>query len=194
MGSANGMARRLIYVLGALGALGAALSCASGHKTGRPAEAPALQRQTAAPARAPASKKARKAEAAPKKAPEAKAEAPRAVKTSPLREQFQNARATATYTGKATYYGDSLAGHRTANGETYEPKAFTAAHKKLPFGTIVRVTRLDSGEETYVRITDRGPFGPKDRIIDLSRAAAEELNMIRAGVVRIRAEIVGKIP
>jgi rare lipoprotein A len=92
--------------------------------------------------------------------------------------------------GEASYYGDSLAGRHTANGERYDPRAFTAAHRTLPFGTIVRVVRTDTNAVVYVRVTDRGPFGSARRILDLSRAAAERLHMIRAGVARVRAEIV----
>jgi rare lipoprotein A len=67
--------------------------------------------------------------------------------------------------------------------------SFTAAHRSLPFGTIVRVVRTDTGRVTYVKVNDRGPFGSSKRIIDLSRAAAEELQMMRAGVVPVRVEI-----
>lgn len=96
--------------------------------------------------------------------------------------------------GDATYYADSLAGNHTANGETYRPEAFTAAHRTLPFGTIVRVTRTDtppneSERVTYVKVNDRGPFGSSRRVIDLSRAAATELEMLRAGVVPVQVEI-----
>ena len=65
----------------------------------------------------------------------------------------------------------------------------TAASRDLPFGTIVRVVRVDTGASVVVRVNDRGPFGDRRRILDLSRAAAERLDMIRAGVVTIRAEI-----
>ena len=106
-----------------------------------------------------------------------------------LHQNYGSAPAVDTLSGKAVYYGDSLAGHLTANGETYEPTRFTAAHKKLPFNTVVRVVRLDNGRHTVVRITDRGPFGKAERIIDLSRIAAERLDMIRAGVVDVRVEI-----
>jgi len=109
---------------------------------------------------------------------------------SPLRKTYEGSRALRTLTGKATYYGDSLAGNKTANGDRYDPKKFSAAHRTLRFGTIVRVVRTDTGKSTYVVINDRGPFGSKDRIIDLSRAAATELEMIRAGVVSVRVEIV----
>jgi rare lipoprotein A len=91
--------------------------------------------------------------------------------------------------GKATYYGDSLAGNKTASGEVYDPRAFTAAHRTLPFGTVVRVVRLDTQRYVYVRITDRGPFGNRQRIIDLSKIAAERLGMLRAGVVKVRVEV-----
>ena len=116
--------------------------------------------------------------------------APASTSGNSLAKQYDGKKALETLEGKATYYADSLAGNHTASGEPYDPKAFTAAHKKLPFGTVVRVIRVDDGSVTYVRINDRGPFGPKERIIDLSRAAAEELGMLRAGVVRVRVEIV----
>jgi len=93
------------------------------------------------------------------------------------------------FTGDATYYADSLAGNKTANGERYQPGAFTAAHRTLPFGTVVRVVRTDTGRVTYVKVNDRGPFGNAKRVIDLSRAAAAELEMLRAGVVPVRVEI-----
>lgn len=97
--------------------------------------------------------------------------------------------------GRASYYSDRLAGRSTASGEPYDPRQFTAASRDLPFGTLVRVTRLGSpgpgGElrSVVVRINDRGPHRDHSRILDLSRAAAEELDMIRAGVIDIRAEI-----
>jgi rare lipoprotein A len=110
---------------------------------------------------------------------------------SELAQHYAQARALKVLRGKATYYGDSLAGNRTASGEVYDPRAFTAAHKTLPFGTVVRVVRTDeSSRVVYVRITDRGPFGERSRIIDVSRAAAEQLDMIRAGVVDVRVEVV----
>jgi rare lipoprotein A len=90
--------------------------------------------------------------------------------------------------GLATYYADSLAGNKTASGERYDPGALTAAHRTLPFGTVVEVTRSD-GRSVRVRINDRGPFASKKRIIDLSRRAAEELGMIRDGVVSVTVTI-----
>jgi rare lipoprotein A len=91
--------------------------------------------------------------------------------------------------GIASYYADSLAGRRTASGERYDPRAFTAAHRTLPFGSIVRIVREDSGQVVYARINDRGPF-VRGRVVDLSRAAAEAVDMIRRGVVRVRLEVV----
>ncbi len=91
--------------------------------------------------------------------------------------------------GAASYYSDSLAGNTTANGEAYDPSALTAAHRTLPFGARVAVRRVDNGRRVVVRINDRGPFAGGARIIDLSRAAAEALQMIRAGVVRVELEV-----
>jgi len=91
--------------------------------------------------------------------------------------------------GLATYYADSLAGNKTASGERYDPGALTAAHRSLPFGTVVDVTRSD-GRSVRVRINDRGPFAGKKRIIDLSRRAAEEIGMIRDGVVAVTIAVV----
>lgn len=91
--------------------------------------------------------------------------------------------------GRASYYGDEFAGQTTASGERFDPDEMTAAHPRLPFGTVVRVTRLDAEERSVkVRINDRGPF-VDDRIIDVSKAAAEELGMIREGVVEVRVEV-----
>lgn len=92
-------------------------------------------------------------------------------------------------TGEASYYSDALAGRPTASGEPYDPKQLTAASRTLPFGTVVEVTRVDTGERTIVRINDRGPFGNRGRIIDLSKAAAKELRMLRPGVVPVRLRI-----
>ncbi len=91
--------------------------------------------------------------------------------------------------GRASYYSDRLAGRHTANGDVYDPTQLTAASRDLPFGTIVRVVREDTGASVVVRINDRGPHRDHTRILDLSRAAAEALDMIRAGVVGVRAEI-----
>ena len=130
----------------------------------------------------------------PEDAPVSKTESPKAaddvVGATTLAKQYRGKEALDTLEGKATYYADSLAGNHTANGDVYDPSEFTAAHKKLPFGTIVRVIRTDTKATTYVKINDRGPFGPADRIIDLSKAAAKQLGMMKAGVVSVRVEVV----
>ena len=82
--------------------------------------------------------------------------------------------------GGASWYGPGLHGRRTASGERYDMHALTAAHRTLPFGTIVRVRSLVNGREVEVRITDRGPF-VHSRVIDVSRAAAVELDMLGLG-------------
>ena len=94
-----------------------------------------------------------------------------------------------TLRGRASYYSDRFTGRSTASGEPYDPTLLTAASRELAFGTIVRVIRVDTGASVVVRVNDRGPFRDHRRILDLSRAAAERLDMIRAGVIDIRAEI-----
>ena len=83
--------------------------------------------------------------------------------------------------GKASWYGPRFNGRRTASGERYNMNELTAAHRTLPFGTLVRVRSLINGKEVDVRITDRGPFS-RGRVIDLSRAAAEAIGMLGLGV------------
>lgn len=92
--------------------------------------------------------------------------------------------------GLATWYGAALAGHKTASGERFNPNAMTAAHRSLPFGTWVEVKRLDTGEAVRVRITDRGPWGDDERIIDLARAAAAKIGLVKAGVTRVQVRVV----
>lgn len=94
-------------------------------------------------------------------------------------------------TGLASWYGKPFHGRRTASGERFDMHALTAAHRTLPFGSIVRVTDLESGRAVKVRINDRGPFR-KDRIIDLSYAAARELGMLRRGVTRVGIDVLGR--
>ena len=90
--------------------------------------------------------------------------------------------------GIASWYGDPFHGQRTSNGEVYDMDAMTAAHRTLPFQTVVRVHNLDNGKEVQVRVNDRGPF-VKGRIVDLSRAAAREIDMVGPGTARVRLEI-----
>jgi len=89
--------------------------------------------------------------------------------------------------GLASWYGGKFQGRQTANGEIFDTNKFTAAHKTLVFGTVVKVTNLENGESTVVRINDRGPFIP-GRIIDLSRAAAVAIGLAGKGVAKVRVE------
>lgn len=88
-------------------------------------------------------------------------------------------------TGIASWYGPGFHGKKTSNGERYNQNEMTAAHKLLPFGTMLRVTNLENGRVTEVRVNDRGPF-VGSRVIDLSRAAARDLGMLGKGTARVR--------
>ena len=87
--------------------------------------------------------------------------------------------------GMASYYGDELAGNRTASGERFDPDKLTGAHRSLPFGSMVRVTNVSNGDSVVVRINDRGPFS-RGRVIDISHAAAREIGMHRSGTARVK--------
>ena len=89
-----------------------------------------------------------------------------------------------TETGLASYYSDKLNGHSTASGEPFNNAKLTAAHKKLPFGTLVKVTNPANGKSVTVRINDRGPF-VAGRIIDLSKAAANSIGIVSAGIAKV---------
>jgi rare lipoprotein A len=93
-----------------------------------------------------------------------------------------------TEEGNASWYGVPFHGRRASNGEIYDMYKMTAAHRTLPFDTMVRVTNLNNGKSTTVRITDRGPF-VENRIIDLSLAAAREIESVGPGVVPVRVEV-----
>lgn len=93
-----------------------------------------------------------------------------------------------TDTGLASFYAEKFAGRKTSSGERYDPAKLTAAHRTHPFGTMLRVTRLDNGDSIVVRVNDRGPFR-KNRVVDLSRRAARELGMISAGLARVRVDV-----
>jgi rare lipoprotein A len=101
---------------------------------------------------------------------------------------YYSKRALSTQRGEASFYADFFAGRLTANGERYNPKAYTAAHRTLPFGSVVRVVYEKTGAWVLVRINDRGPYA-KGRLIDLSRTAATRLSMVKDGVVRVRVEL-----
>ncbi|MDZ5603375.1 septal ring lytic transglycosylase RlpA family protein [Pseudomonas sp. RP23018S] len=90
-------------------------------------------------------------------------------------------------TGMASYYGARHHGKRTASGEPFNQYGLTAAHRQLPFGSRVRVTNLANHRSVVVRINDRGPHR-RGRLIDLSRAAAEKIGMLRSGTARVRVQ------
>jgi len=92
--------------------------------------------------------------------------------------------------GYAVYYSDKLHGRTTASGEVYDNTKFTAAHENLPFGSMVKVTNQANLKSVRVKINDRGPFGKSKRIIDLSKAAAKRIEMIKAGVQEVTIEII----
>ena len=94
-----------------------------------------------------------------------------------------------TEKGIASWYGPGFHGRQTANGETYDMWAMTAAHKKLPFDSMVQVHNLDNGRRVTVRINDRGPF-IRGRIIDLSRAAAEAIEMVGPGIAQVKIRVI----
>lgn len=95
-------------------------------------------------------------------------------------------REQSSYHGYATFYAES---QMTASGERFDKHAMTAAHRTLRMGTMVKVTNERNGRSVVVRINDRGPFGNRSRIIDLSEAAARKLDMIEAGVVPVTLEV-----
>jgi rare lipoprotein A len=98
-----------------------------------------------------------------------------------------------TLSGRASWYGNEFHGKSTCSGEGYDMYAMTAAHKTLPMNTVVRVTNLENNQQTVVRINDRGPF-VESRIIDLSYAAAKEINIIGNGSASVKLEVLGFEP
>jgi rare lipoprotein A len=108
------------------------------------------------------------------------AHVPASVKPAPIGE---------TETGIASWYGAPYDGRRSANGEVFDMEKLTAAHRTFPFDTWVEVTNLENKKSVEVRITDRGPF-IKGRIIDLSLAAAREIDMVQEGIVRVRIKVI----
>ncbi len=156
--------------------------CASRHVTANRQPVPS-QPSTASPDTIDSSNRSPDAGSAPSPATPSSSPAPKRGKPS------QSA-APAGYTeeGNASWYGVPFNGRRASNGEIYDMYKLTAAHRTLPFETMVRVTNLNNGKSTTVRITDRGPF-VDNRIIDLSLAAAREIESIGPGVVPVRVEV-----
>jgi len=111
-----------------------------------------------------------------------------ASSTNPAPHYPRNAKVLYTETGLASWYGPPYHNRKAANGEVYDMNQPTAAHRTLPFGSIVRVTNMATGAATIVRINDRGPF-VEGRVIDLSLAAAKAVDVWRPGVAKVRLEV-----
>jgi len=109
--------------------------------------------------------------------------------TARVKTPLAPARIGSTETGVASWYGVPYDGRRAASGEVYDMRQLTAAHRQLPFQTWVEVTNLSNGKQVDVRINDRGPF-VKGRILDLSQAAARDIDMLRAGTARVRVKVI----
>jgi rare lipoprotein A len=103
------------------------------------------------------------------------------------REETGDARPLFEQTGEASWFGDAVEGDKGASGERIDPDQRVAGHLTLPMGSIVRVTRLDNDRSVEVEIVDRGPTTP-ERVIDLSRRAAQELGMVERGTARVKVE------
>ena len=130
------------------------------------------------------------AQTAPASAPAAAPAATPAPAAAPVAAP---ATAAAGMEGLAAYYSDRLDGRRTASGQVFDQSKLTAAHQTLPFGTMVKVTNTKNGRSVVVRINDRGPT-QAGRVVDLSRAAASKLGMLRAGLVPVKLEVVKEAP
>jgi rare lipoprotein A len=182
------LSRSSFFALGVLCALGALSVQSSGCASRKPI-ADRRQPPPAQPAEAPSAtgEAAKRSTDVPETPPPAPTPSPRRSKPAP-------APAPSGYTeeGNASWYGEPFHGRRASNGEIYDMYKLTAAHRTLPFETMVRVTNLSNGKSTVVRITDRGPF-VDNRIIDLSLAAAREVDSVGAGVVPVRVEVLGVV-
>ncbi|MFN3782369.1 MAG: septal ring lytic transglycosylase RlpA family protein [Spirosomataceae bacterium] len=95
-----------------------------------------------------------------------------------------------SFSGRVSYYGYKLNGRKTASGERLDSKKFTAAHRSLPFGTLLEIKNPKNGKSCVVRVNDRGPFSGK-RVLDISVAAAREIGIINTGVLTLSITIVG---
>lgn len=94
-----------------------------------------------------------------------------------------------TFSGDASYYGEGFDGKKTASGEIFDSDDFTCAHRTLPFGTKLKVTRIKTGASVVVRVNDRGPYAKK-RVLDLSEAAGKALGLDKAGHAQVKAVVV----
>lgn len=117
---------------------------------------------------------------------------PRPAETAHPLDPARISTAKAYQVGVASFYGEQFHGKKTANGDTFNMYKLTAAHRVLPLGTIVRVTNLDNGRWAIVKVNDRGPF-VEGRILDLSFAAALELEMVKDGTANVMIELVDPV-
>lgn len=115
-----------------------------------------------------------------------------ACSSTKVLSEYENVSGVLIETGIASWYGPNFHGKRTANGEIYNMNEYTAAHKTLPFDTILRVTNKQNNKSVIVRINDRGPYA-KRRIIDLSRKAAEEIDLIKDGSTEVSLYLLSNI-
>ncbi|HKF25291.1 MAG TPA: septal ring lytic transglycosylase RlpA family protein [Candidatus Acidoferrum sp.] len=159
-----------IFCCGSLAATG----CAGRRPVAAGAPPPAVRSSTAAPP----VESSRRSPATPRPGGAAPRDRPERTRADGYSEE-----------GNASWYGPPFHGRRASNGEIYDMNKLTAAHRTMAFNTMVRVTNLSNGKSVVVRITDRGPF-VENRIIDLSRAAAQEIESIGPGVVPVRLEVV----
>ncbi|SUT95040.1 septal ring lytic transglycosylase RlpA family protein [Actinobacillus lignieresii] len=113
------------------------------------------------------------------------------VKKRSLKEQHKHTARSHYQSGVASYYADKFNGRRTANGERFSNSAMTAAHKTLPFGTLVEVTNTRNGRSVVVRVNDRGPYAHA-RVVDLSKAAARQLGMHGSGTAHVKLAVLNK--
>ena len=187
----NGKINTLRARLAFLGAAGLTLAglMSAGHAESA-IELPIASTPIAQEANAPRFVPSEEAEFQERFAPVAKAEATaipnHAVDITTIEPAEPDARHLGT--GVASYYGRGFAGRPTANGERFNPRALTAAHRTLPFGSQVRVTNTRNGKSVVVRINDRGPFHG-GRQIDLSRGAAEQIGLVARGHGRVEMEL-----
>ena len=156
------------------------LGCASRRPIADRRPPPSVQPEPAAPDTADPTKRSADAEASPTSS----------LAATPKRSKPAGNPAPEGYSeeGNASWYGAPFHGRRASNGEIYDMYQLTAAHRTLPFNTLVRVTNLNNGKFANVRITDRGPF-VENRVIDLSFAAAREIDSVGAGIVPVRLEV-----
>lgn len=112
-------------------------------------------------------------------------------KTVSLAQKHKNTPRQHFQSGVASYYADKFNGRRTANGERFDNKEMTAAHRSLPFGTLIEVTNMRNGKKVVVRVNDRGPY-THARVLDLSKNAARQLGMHNTGVAQVKVAVLDK--